>query len=103
ACRLWSRGEDPVGLLQLSDPERRGDVVEAVVVAEASVHEPRAGLEPPLVAQRDEQLVLLLVVGRDAAPLARRDLLVRVEGEDRGMAVRADRAALVLRAERLAR
>ena len=64
--------------------------------------EPARGLEPALVAQRDEQLVLRGRSGRDRAPLAGRDLLVRVEGEDGRVPVRAERPALVAGAERLA-
>src|SRR5204862_4710682 len=94
--------EDAVELLELSDAERGRDVVEAVVVAEASVLQPARRLEAPLVAQRDEQLVLLARSGDDGAALAGRDLLVRVERERRRVAVRAERAALVARAERLA-
>ena len=100
---LGARREDLVEPLDLADAERGGDVVEAVVVAEPAVQEPRARLEPPLVPQRDEQLVLALVVRRHRAALARRHLLVRVERERRRMAVRAERPALVSRAERLAR
>jgi hypothetical protein len=46
--------EDLVELLDLADPQRRRDVVVAIVVAEPAVLEPRARLEPPLVPQRDE-------------------------------------------------
>ena len=53
-----ARREDPVELLELADAERRRQVVEAVVVTEASVLQPARRLEPSLVAQRDEQLVL---------------------------------------------
>ena len=97
------RLEDPVELLELADPERRRDVVEAIVVTEPPVLEPARRLEPPLVAQRDEQLVLLRRPGRHRPALAGRDLLVRVEREDRRVAVRAERTALVERPERLAR
>ena len=100
---LAPRVEDAVELLELPDPERRRDVVEPVVEAEPAVLEPARRLEPALVAQRDEQLVLLGRAGRDRAALAGRHLLVRVEGPDRRMAVRAERPALVLGAERLAR
>ena len=55
---LAARREDPVELLELADPERGREVVEAVVVAEAPVLEPARRLEAALVAQRDEQLVL---------------------------------------------
>ena len=95
--------EDAVEPLELPDSERRRDVVEPVVEAEPAVLEPAAAVEPALVAKRDEQLVLLGRPGRDRAALARRDLLVRVEGPGREMAVRAERLALVPGAERLAR
>ena len=52
------RGEDPVELLELADAERRREVVEPVVVTKPSVLQPARGLEPALVPQRDEQLVL---------------------------------------------
>ena len=55
---LATRREDPVELLELADPERRRDVVEPVVEAEPPVLQPARRLEPALVAQRDEQLVL---------------------------------------------
>src|SRR6266511_3286140 len=100
---LCASGEDPVELLELPDPERGGHVVEAVVVTEAPVQEPRARLEPSLVAQRREQLVLALVVRRDGAALTRRDLLVRIEREHRRVAVRPDGPPFVPRSERLAR
>ena len=64
--------------------------------------QPARGLEPALVAQRDEQLVLCLVARRHGAAFARRHLLVRIERPDGRMAVRAERLALVLRTERLA-
>ena len=51
--------EDPVEPLELPDAERGGDVVEPVVEAEPAVLEPARRLEPSLVAQRDDQLVLL--------------------------------------------
>src|SRR5262249_57659623 len=99
---LASAGEDAVELLELSDAERRRDVVEPVVEAEAPVLEPARRLEAALVAQRDEQLVLLGRAGEDGSALAGRDLLVPVERKFRGVAVRAERAPLVPRTERLA-
>src|SRR5437588_347569 len=96
-------GEDLLELLQLANPKRGGDVVQAVVEAEAAVLEPARGLEPSLVAERDEQLVLGLRVGRDRAALAGRDLLVRIEGEDSRVPVRAEPPALVHSPECLAR
>ena len=56
---LATRGEDAVELLELADAERRREVVEAIVETEPAVLQPARGLEPTLVAQRDEQLVLL--------------------------------------------
>ena len=64
--------------------------------------EPAAAVGAALVAEADELPPRLLGVGRDHPALAGRHLLVRVEGEDRVDAVRADRPALVLGAERLA-
>ena len=98
-----ARLEDPVELLDLTDPERGREVVEAVVVTEAPVLEPRRRLEPPLVPQRDEQLVLVGRAGRDRPALAGRHLLVGVERPHRRVPVRAQRATLVLRAQGLAR
>ena len=65
--------------------------------------QPARRLETALVAEGHEQLVLLGVRGRHRASLARGHLLVRVEGPDGGVSVRAERLALVHRAERLAR
>ena len=95
--------EDAVEPLELADSERGRDVVEPVVEAEPAMLEPAAAVEAALVAERDEQLVLLGRRGRDRAALAGRDLLVRVEGPGREMAVRAERLALVPGAEGLAR
>ena len=61
-------GEDPVELLELADPERGREVVEAVVVAEPAVLEPARRLEAALVAERHEQLVLGLGIGRHGPP-----------------------------------
>src|SRR4051794_16935841 len=46
--------EHRVELLELADPERRREVVQPVVEAEAPVLEPRARVEAALVAQRHE-------------------------------------------------
>src|SRR5581483_3722117 len=94
---------DLVELLQLADADGRADVVEAVVVAEPDVLEPSARVPPALVSQRPQQAPLLLRVRRDDPAFSRRDLLVRIEGEDAAHALRAERRALVPRAERLAR
>ena len=81
----------------------RATSLEPVVEAEPHVLEPAAGVAAALVAQRAQQPPLLLRVRRDDPALAGRHLLVRIEREDRARPVRADRRALVLRAERLAR
>ena len=78
-------------------------IVEPVVEAETAVLEPARRLEAALVAQRDQQLVLVLRPGRDRPALAGRHLLVRVEGPDRRMAVRAERPPFVARPQSLAR
>src|SRR5262249_51586983 len=95
--------EDLVELLDLPDPERRPHVVKAVVVAEPHVLEPAARATATPVAERAEQPPLLLRMRRHDAALARRDLLVRIEREDRARPVRADHRAAVLGTERFAR
>src|SRR5690349_14612657 len=90
------QGEDLVELLDLPDPERCAHVVEAVVVTEPHVLEPTAGIAAALIAQRAEQPPLLLRVRRHDPALAGRDLLVRIEREDRARPVRTDRSAAVL-------
>src|SRR5204863_8948052 len=92
----------PVELLELGDPDRGADVVEAVVVAESRVLEPAAAVGAPLVAEALQQPPLRLVMGRDDSALPCRHLLVRIEREDGGRAVRANRRAAVVGAERLA-
>ncbi len=101
--RGLAKREDRVELLDLAEPERGPDVVDPVVEAEAGVVEPAAAVGAALVAQADERAPGLLVVRRHDPALAGRHLLVRIEGEDGVDAVRADGAALVLGAERLAR
>src|SRR5439155_20578315 len=66
--------------------------------------EPSAALVvATLVAQASNEPTLLLGMREHDAALAGRELLVRIEAEDTGRAVRADRAALVLGSERLRR
>ena len=78
-----------------------GDVAHAVVPAQAVVLQPVAGVGAPLVGEAVQARGDVVVVRRDHAALARGDLLVRVEGEDRRVAVGAHDAALAARAERL--
>ena len=94
--------EDRLQLLELTQAERCADVVDPVVEAEPRVVEPAAAVRPALVAEALEQAPGLLRPRRDHAAFAGRDLLVGVEGEDRVLALRADRPPLVDRAERLA-
>ena len=89
-------------LLELADPDRRADVVDAVVEAEPRVLEPAAAVGATLVAKALEQAPLVLGVGRDDAALAGRDLLVRIEGEHRGGTVGANGRAAIAGAERFA-
>ena len=99
---LVTQPEDAIELLELADTDGRPDVVDAVVVAEVGVIEPAAAVRASLVAQALDHLPRVLVVGRDHAAFARRHLLVRVEGPDGVLAVRAKVLTLVQRAERLA-
>ena len=64
--------------------------------------EPAAAVGPTLVAKALEQLPGVLRPRRHDPALARRDLLVRVEREHRILALGAEGALLVARAERLA-
>ena len=65
--------------------------------------EPPAAVSSPLVSKRLQQAPLLLGVRRDDTALARRDLLVGIEGEDGRCSVRTDGRPPVPRPERLAR
>ena len=85
--------EDLVDSLELRHADRGRHLVEAVVVAEPVVLEPLAVVRATLVRERLQARLQVDVVGRDHAALARGDLLVRVEGEDREVPVRADASA----------
>src|SRR5215216_6999949 len=80
--RRGAKREDLVELLQLREPDGGLEIREAVVEADPHVVEPPALVGAALVAQRAEQLRLVLRVGRHDAALAGGDLLVRVEAED---------------------
>ena len=98
-----ARGEQVVEPLELREPERARDVGEAVVEAEPVVVEPAHVGRAALVALGVDPLLLLGRADHDHAALARRDLLVGVEPEDRGMPAPADRRAVGMeRPERLA-
>src|SRR6266540_2061051 len=100
--RPRSELQDPVELLELGDPDRRLEVRPAVVEAEPDVVEPAPlSVRAPLVAQALEQAPLVFGLRHDHPALAGRHLLVRVEAEGGGRAVRADRPPLVLGPERL--
>ena len=98
-----ARGEHLVEAPELREPERAGDVREAVVEAEPVVVEPAHVRRAALVALGVDPLLQRRVAERDHPALARRQLLVGVEAEHRRVAARADRRAVgVTRAERLA-
>ena len=94
--------EDLGKLLELPDADRGADVVDPVVEPEPRVLEPPSAVRASLVPEADEEPVLLLRMRRHHPALARRDLLVGVEGEHGGRALRADGLALVPGSERLA-
>src|SRR6266550_255407 len=101
---LGPERQQPVELLELPDPDRGLYVRPAIVEAKPDVMEPGAALVvAALVAQAPQQLPLLLGRRHYDAALARRDLLVRVEAEDRRHAVATHGPPLVLGAERLGR
>ena len=66
------------------------------------MHQPVAVVRPALVDDAAQLAGDVLVVGRDRAALAGRQLLVRVEAVDRGIAVGADSGAVDAGAQRLA-
>ncbi len=94
--------EDGAELLELADADRGADVVDPVVETKSGVLEPAPRVGAALVTEASQQAPLALGVRRDHPALARRDLLVRVEGEHRRRPLRADRLTLVARAEGLA-
>src|SRR6266508_331584 len=100
---LSAHREQTVELLQLADPERCLEIRDPVVEPEPDVVEPARVVRAALVAEALHQLPFLLGMRRDDPALARRDLLVRIEAERAGDAMRADGRALVLSAERLTR
>ena len=85
-----ARGEQLVRLLDLRDAERGLDVGHAVVEAEAVVVEPVHVDRAALVAGRAELRGLVGGARDDHAPLPRRELLVRIEGEGGEVAAGAE-------------
>ncbi len=98
-----ARREHLIEVLQLRQPDRAGDVRQAVVVAEPVVVEPVHVGGAALVSLGVDPLLQARVAERDHAPLPRGQLLVGVEAEHGQVAARPYRdAVLVGRAERLA-
>ncbi len=95
--------EDLVELFELSEADRRTNVVDPIVEPESRVLEPAARVGATLVPEAAQKTPLTFGMRRDHAPFSRRDLLVRVEGEDRGWSVRAEHIPAIARAQCLAR
>ncbi len=110
AQRLRVERGDPVAprqqlveALELREPEGAGQLVEAVVEAQPVVVEPVHVGRATLVALGVQALLGRRVGAHHGPALARRDLLVGVEGEHRGVAATAHgRPVPMRRAERLA-
>ena len=98
---LGPGGEDLVVAFELGQAERRGEVVESVVVAEARMRQPLAGVTPALVRRLFRSSLLFRADGH-GAPFSGGHLLVRVEREDGRTARGTDGPSSVLGAERLA-
>src|SRR5262249_51983098 len=94
-CDAFTVGEQLVEPLDLHRAERCAQLVEAVVVAEATVREPSVEDVSPLVAKAAEQRVPLRLTGDDHSAFTRGHLLVRVEGENPGIPKRPHRTMLV--------
>src|SRR5262249_23522446 len=94
--------QDLIEAVDLRHPERGAQLVETVVVAEASVREPAVEHVAALIAQAAEERVPSLLGRDDHAALAGRDLLVGVEGEHAGLPQAADRPPTIAGADRLA-
>src|SRR5205823_14519652 len=82
---------------------RRGQLVEAVVVADAVVGEGVALVAPALVGEALHDRPLVFRLERDSAAFAGRDLLVRIKGENGRVPERSHLAAAVGRSEGFAR
>src|SRR3984885_8705572 len=95
--------EHLVQVLELREPERAGEIGQAVVEAKTVVVEPVHVGRPALIALRVDALPQGGVRHRDHAPLAGGQLLVGVEAKHGGVAAGTHRYAVgVDGAERLA-
>ena len=103
ASRAGARLEHRVEALELGDSERGLDVAHAVVEAESVVVDPAHVGRAALVSLAAKPRRGLGVGDRDHAALSSRQLLVRVEGEGREVAARADQAGPRNRARRAPR
>ena len=88
-------GHHVVQPLELGHADGAMDVGQAVVEAQARVHEPGAVVGAALVAQAGQRAGELVVIGQDDAALGGRELLVGVEAVDGRVAERAELAAVV--------
>ena len=102
-CHLLPLGQQFLDALHLGDAQRGRHLVQAVVVTQVGVLEPGIAGGAALVAQGAHEIGGLVIVGHDDAALAGGDLLVGVKGVDAVIAQAAGLAALVFRAQRLAR
>ena len=84
---------------QLSESERRAHLVEAVVVAEANMTQPRRVIITSLIAQAPQQPRPFRIRRDDHPAFARRHLLVGIESEHRRRPERA-RALAVMQSRR---
>ena len=88
-------GQQFLDASHLRQAQGRTHLVQAIVVAQTGVVEPGVEDVAALVAQRAEQLRPVLATGDDHPALAGGDLLVRIEGEHRGIAQRASLPILI--------
>ena len=95
-------GEHVVEPFQLRDADRRMNIGEPVVEAQARMHQPGAVVRAPLVDQALQMPGKVAVVGQDDPAFGRCHLLVGVEREDRRVPERAIRPSVVVATDRLA-
>src|SRR6476646_626910 len=85
--------------LKLGHAYRGRDLIEAVVVPQSDVTEPRTVAIAPLIAEATHSLDQLGVIGHDHPALSRRDLFVWVEGEHTDITEATERPAVHRRTE----